>query len=125
MIGLIREVVGNQGREGCEPYGPVLEWVSGWLDGQGLRRRLLSRPGGETVAMVCEISGGEPGPRYVLDACLDTAPYHEGGGARVGDRRCPTAHEPGAELPHLPHAHRDPDHRGVPPFAPPPPVAPP
>ena len=25
--------------------------------------------------MVCEITGSQPGPRYVLDACLDTAPF--------------------------------------------------
>ena len=25
--------------------------------------------------MVCEITGGRAGPRYVLDACLDTAPF--------------------------------------------------
>src|SRR6266851_2235466 len=112
VIGLIRELVRIPSRAGADPYGPVLECASAWLDGHGLRPRLLSRPGGETVAMVCEISGGEPGPRYVLDACLDTAPYHEGGGARVGDRRCRTAHEPGTELPDLPQAHGDRDHRG-------------
>ena len=27
------------------------------------------------VALTCEISGERPGPRYVLDACLDTAPF--------------------------------------------------
>ncbi len=75
VIGLIRELVRIPSRAGADPYGPVLECVSAWLDGHGLRPRLLSRPGRETVAMVCEISGGEPGPRYVLDACLDTAPF--------------------------------------------------
>jgi succinyl-diaminopimelate desuccinylase len=35
--------------------------------------RRLPGPGGEMVALVCEITGGRPGPRYVLDACLDTA----------------------------------------------------
>ena len=29
--------------------------------------------------------GGRPGPRYVLDACLDTAPF----GAGLADRRLP------------------------------------
>ena len=27
------------------------------------------------VALTCEVAGGRPGPRYVLDACLDTAPF--------------------------------------------------
>jgi hypothetical protein len=35
----------------------------------------LSAPGGEIVALVCEITGGRVGPRYELDACLDTAPF--------------------------------------------------
>jgi succinyl-diaminopimelate desuccinylase len=35
----------------------------------------LAESGGETVALMCEITGGRPGPRYVLDACLDTAPF--------------------------------------------------
>ena len=46
----------------------------GWT-GTGCAPRRLSAAGGETVAMVCEITGGRPGPRYVLDACLDTAPF--------------------------------------------------
>jgi succinyl-diaminopimelate desuccinylase len=27
------------------------------------------------AALVCEVTGDRPGPRYVLDACLDTAPF--------------------------------------------------
>jgi succinyl-diaminopimelate desuccinylase len=49
--------------------------MSSWLAGHGMLPRRLSGPGGETVALVCEITGGRAGPRYVLDACLDTAPF--------------------------------------------------
>jgi succinyl-diaminopimelate desuccinylase len=75
VVKLTRELVRIPSRAGTDPYGPVLECMSAWLSGHGLKPRLLSTPGGETVAMMCEISGGRSGPRYVLDACLDTAPF--------------------------------------------------
>jgi succinyl-diaminopimelate desuccinylase len=74
---LTRELVQIPSRAGADPYGPILECMSSWLAWHGMVPRVLSAPGGETVAMVCEITGGQPGPRYVLDACLDTAPFGE------------------------------------------------
>jgi succinyl-diaminopimelate desuccinylase len=75
VVELTRRLVRVPSRAGIDPYGPVLECMSGWLDRHGLRPRQLPSAGGETVAMVCEIAGGRAGPRYVLDACLDTAPF--------------------------------------------------
>lgn len=75
VVELTRELVRIPSRAGADSYGPVLECMSAWLNGHGLKPRLLSALGGETVAMMCEINGGQPGPRYVLDACLDTAPF--------------------------------------------------
>jgi succinyl-diaminopimelate desuccinylase len=75
VVKLTCELVQIPSRADTDPYGPVLECMSSWLTGHGMRPRRLSAPGGETVAMVCEIAGGQPGPRYVLDACLDTAPF--------------------------------------------------
>src|ERR1039458_10548016 len=75
VVNLTRDLVRIPSRAGTDPYGPVLECMSAWLAGHGLTPRLLSAPGGGTVAMVCEINGSQPGPRYVLDACLDTAPF--------------------------------------------------
>ncbi len=75
VVGLIRELVRIPSRAGTDPYGLVLGYMSSWLAGHGMLPRRLSGPGGETVALVCEITGGRPGPRYVLDACLDTAPF--------------------------------------------------
>jgi succinyl-diaminopimelate desuccinylase len=75
VVGLTRELVRIPSRAGTDPYDPVLGCMSSWLAGQGMRPRRLPGPGGETVALVCEITGGRPGPRYVLDACLDTAPF--------------------------------------------------
>ena len=45
------------------------------LGEHGLASCRLAGPGGATVALTCEVPGGRPGPRYVLDACLDTAPF--------------------------------------------------
>ena len=75
VMKLTRKLVRIPSRAGIDPYGPVLKCMSTWLAGHGLAPRRLSAPGGETVAMVCEITGSQPGPRYVLDACLDTAPF--------------------------------------------------
>jgi succinyl-diaminopimelate desuccinylase len=75
VVELTRQLVRLPSRAGIDPYEPVLECMSAWLVQHGLRPRQLSAVGGETVAMVCEITGGRAGPRHVLDACLDTAPF--------------------------------------------------
>lgn len=75
VVKLTRDLVRIPSRAGTDPYGPVLECMAAWLSGHGLRPRLLPAPGGAIAAMVCEISSDQPGPRYVLDACLDTAPF--------------------------------------------------
>jgi len=49
--------------------------MAAWLADHGLACRQLSGPEGAVVALTCEVAGGRPGPRYVLDACLDTAPF--------------------------------------------------
>lgn len=75
VVALTRSLVRVPSRGGVDPYDPVLEVMGSWLDGHGLECRRLSGPGGQTVALLCEIVGDRPGPRWVLDACLDTAPF--------------------------------------------------
>ena len=72
---LARELVRIPSRGGIDPYGPVLECMASWLEERGLACRRLEGPRGSTVALACEVAGSGPGPRYVLDACLDTAPF--------------------------------------------------
>jgi succinyl-diaminopimelate desuccinylase len=62
-------------RGGIDPYDPVLDCMASWLDAHGLECRRLAGLRGMTVALACEVSGAATGPRYVLDACLDTAPF--------------------------------------------------
>jgi succinyl-diaminopimelate desuccinylase len=75
VLELTRELVRIPSRAGTDPYEPVLGCMSAWLAGHGMLPRRLPGPSGQTVGLVCEITGGRPGPRYVLDACLDTAPF--------------------------------------------------
>jgi succinyl-diaminopimelate desuccinylase len=75
VVALARELVRIPSRGGIDPYEPALDCMAGWLVGHGLACRRLAGAGGATIALACEVTGSGPGPRYVLDACLDTAPF--------------------------------------------------
>src|SRR5487761_305350 len=75
VVKLTRELVRVPSRSGIDSYDPVLETMAAWLADHGLACRRLAGPVRAVVALTCEVSGGRPGPRYVLDACLDTAPF--------------------------------------------------
>jgi len=75
VVELTRELVRVPSRGGIDPYEPVLERMASWLTRHRLATRRLTGSAGATVALVCEIHGCRPGPRYVLNACLDTAPF--------------------------------------------------
>ncbi|MEC3979026.1 M20 family metallopeptidase [Amycolatopsis sp. H20-H5] len=68
---LIRE----PSRGGVDDHEPIVAVAEKWLVGQGLPCRRLAGPGGIPVGLACEIVGGNEGPAWVLDACLDTAPF--------------------------------------------------
>jgi succinyl-diaminopimelate desuccinylase len=47
-----------------------------WLTSHGVpSRALTAKDTGDPVGLVCDVPGARPGPRYVLDACIDTAPF--------------------------------------------------
>lgn len=75
VLHLAQELVRRPSRAGIDPYEPVLEYVSDWLHAHGLSTARLRDASGATVALTCEIRGARPGPRWVLDTCLDTAPF--------------------------------------------------
>src|SRR5690242_9286204 len=66
---LTRRLVRIPSRGGLDPYRPVLACMSAWLGQRGLDCRQLAGPGGETVALTCEVPRGRPrpasGPRRV------------------------------------------------------------
>jgi succinyl-diaminopimelate desuccinylase len=78
VISLIQELVKLPTRGGIDPYDNIMTCVSEWLINHDLcPRRLHDTVTNDPVAVVCDVAGGHPGPRYVLDACLDTAPFGE------------------------------------------------
>lgn len=75
VIELTRDLVTIPSRGGIDPYEPVLDRVGAWLAGRHLPTTVLKDETATTVGLTCEITGTRPGPRWVLDACLDTAPF--------------------------------------------------
>jgi len=76
VISLIQELVRMPTRGCIDSCEPIMDCVTQWLAERGLpSRRLYDTATGRAVALVCDITGCHPGPRYVLNACLDTAPF--------------------------------------------------
>jgi succinyl-diaminopimelate desuccinylase len=75
VIELTRDLVTIPSRAGIDSYDPVVELVSTWLAHRHLRATVLKDSTGATVGLTCEVKGSRPGRRWVLDACLDTAPF--------------------------------------------------
>ena len=75
VVELTRALIAIPSRGGIDAYEPVLDHVAAWLAEHALSAIVLRDGTGAAVALTCEVVGGRPGPRWVLDACLDTAPY--------------------------------------------------
>jgi succinyl-diaminopimelate desuccinylase len=75
VIELTRDMVALPSRGGIDPCQPVLDRVRSWLKQHDLTATVLTDDTGTAVALTCEVVGARPGPRWVLDACLDTAPF--------------------------------------------------
>ncbi len=52
----------------------MLDRLSAWLEQHHLPATVLKDKTGATVGLTYAVTGAHPGPRWVLDACLDTAP---------------------------------------------------
>lgn len=75
VLALTRDLVAIPSRGGVDPYEPVLDVLSSWFNGRGLPVTMLKDKTGALVGLTCEVTGAHPGPRWVLDACLDTAGF--------------------------------------------------
>lgn len=75
VVELVRGLVAIPSRGGIDSYEPILAHVAGWLAGHGLAAATVRDHAGAALALACEVAGARPGPRWVLDACLDTAPF--------------------------------------------------
>jgi succinyl-diaminopimelate desuccinylase len=72
VVALLADLVRRPSRGGIDPYSPVVDVVEQWQRTAGLMPRIIERDG-RPVAVVCDVHGARPGPRLVLNACLDTA----------------------------------------------------
>ena len=75
VVELTRDLVTIPSRGGVDSYDLVLDRLSAWLAHRDLPATVLKDSTGATVGLTCEVHGSRPGPRWVLDACLDTAPF--------------------------------------------------
>jgi succinyl-diaminopimelate desuccinylase len=74
---MIGDLIQIPSRGGRDPAGPILNYIERWLHDHGLSKaRKLRYPGSaDAVGIVCDVESDRPGPRYVLDACVDTAAF--------------------------------------------------
>ncbi|UED88326.1 M20/M25/M40 family metallo-hydrolase [Streptomyces profundus] len=75
VVELTRELVRIPSRAGIDSYEPVIDHLTAWLSRHRLTPAVLRDDTGAPVAVTAEVSGERPGPHWVLDACLDTAPF--------------------------------------------------
>ncbi len=75
VIELTRALVRIPSRAGIDPYDPIVDLLSSWMREHGLVTTVLRDDTGAVVGLTTEIRGGHTGPRWVLDACLDSAPF--------------------------------------------------
>lgn len=77
VTALAQELVRIPSRGGIDDPAPVLAVIEHWLHHRGLPHRTLYADNGTPAAIAVEIPGALPGPAWVLDACLDTAPVDD------------------------------------------------
>lgn len=82
VIELARELIRTPSRGGIDPYEPIIRLLERWLDDRQLPSRRLHDKAGELVGLMVEIDGAQRHRRYVLDACVDTAPFGDSGAWR-------------------------------------------
>jgi succinyl-diaminopimelate desuccinylase len=76
VISVLQELVSIPTRGGIDPYDTIIDFIWGWFKLRGIgSHRLRDKTTDCTVALICDIQGTHEGPHYVLDACLNTAPF--------------------------------------------------
>lgn len=78
IVDFAARLIRTPSQGGVDSPRPVLELAAHELGGLGLQPALLANDEGLPVALAAEIVGARPGPTWVLNACIDTAP--------IGDR---------------------------------------
>jgi len=74
IIDLAQTLIAVPSQGGIDPPEKIIGVVRQWLREHGLDPCVLHGAGGEAVGLSVDIGSGD-GPRYCLNACLDTAPF--------------------------------------------------
>jgi len=74
IVELARRLIAIPSQGGIDAPGNIIEAVARWLAGHDLPPSVLRNRDGEPVGLSVEFGSGT-GPRYGLNACLDTAPF--------------------------------------------------
>ncbi|WP_306370169.1 M20 family metallopeptidase [Nocardiopsis sp. CC223A] len=74
VLDLTRDLVRIPTRGGIDPYDDAIDLLTTWLGERDLSPQVLREGTGAPVGVTARVRGGRPGPTWVLDACLDTAP---------------------------------------------------
>jgi succinyl-diaminopimelate desuccinylase len=74
ILALAQHLIRTPSQGGIDAPAAVLEAGAAAMTALGLPARLLAGADGQPLALMAEITGGSPGPTWVLNACIDTAP---------------------------------------------------
>jgi succinyl-diaminopimelate desuccinylase len=77
IVELAQSLVRVPSRGGIDDYTGIVQILETWLESHRLSSSRLVDADGKLVGVIAEIQGARPGPTYVLDAPLDTAPFGE------------------------------------------------
>ncbi|GAB3173036.1 succinyl-diaminopimelate desuccinylase [Myceligenerans halotolerans] len=75
VLDLARHLVRIPTRGGIDPYDDAVTLLREWMTARDLNPEVLRNETGAPVAVTSRVQGSRPGPTWVLDACLDTAPF--------------------------------------------------
>jgi succinyl-diaminopimelate desuccinylase len=75
VLELTRALVRIPSRAGIDPYEPIIDLLSQWMRTHHLSAHVVRDPTGAAVGLTTDVQGAHSGPRWVLDACLDSAPF--------------------------------------------------
>jgi succinyl-diaminopimelate desuccinylase len=74
VLRLAQRLIQTPSRGGIDSYESIVEILNEWFTKHQIRAESLQQ-GSALVGLFAEIHGARPGPRYVLNACIDTAPF--------------------------------------------------
>jgi len=75
VVELTQRLVRTPSRAGVDSYEPTIAIFESWFAARECCVMRLYDERDACVGLLCEVVGAKPGPRYVLDACIDTAPF--------------------------------------------------